>query len=88
MICYAQCQQEELPRSRESPISPVQSRHMQYDAPAIQESPIPPSENGNLQYDTQAATTVSPQSASFAYILSPNQFNQNQEYNLNLNYAY
>ena len=58
---------------------------MQYDAPARQESPIPPSQNGNLQYNAHAATTVSLQSPSSAYILPPNQFNQNQECNLNLN---
>ena len=56
---------------------------MQYDAPARQESPTPPSQNGNLQYNTHAAATVSLQSPSFAYIPPPNQFNQNQEYNLN-----
>ena len=72
VICYAQCQQEELPRSRESPIPSVQNRHMQYDTPVRQESPIPPSQNGNLQYYAHAATTVSLQSASFAYIPTPN----------------
>ena len=87
VICYAQRQQEELPRLRESTIPPVQNRDMQYDAPARQESPIPPSQNGNLQYNAHSATTVFPQSPSFAYIPPPNQFNQNQEYNLNLNYA-
>ena len=87
VICYAQCQQEEIPRSRESPIPPAQNRDMQYDAPARQESPIPPSQNGNLQYNAHATPIVSPQSPSFAYIPPPNQFNQNQEYNLNLNYA-
>ena len=60
---------------------------MQYDAPARQESPTPPSQNGNLQYNAHAAATVSLQSPSVAYIPPPNQFNQNQEYNLNLNYA-
>ena len=53
VIRYAQCQQEELPRSRESPTLPVQNRHMQYDAPARQESPIPPSQNGNLPTFTE-----------------------------------
>ena len=53
VIRYAQCQQEELPRSRESPIPPVQNRHMQYDAPGRLESPIPPSQNENLPAVTE-----------------------------------